>query len=56
MVSSLAKVARELAQPRALQRSQQTHYKYIEDITRQCEDMNFILEWLKQHFTNEGRE
>ena len=26
---------------------------YIEDITRRCEDMNFIFEWLKQYFTNE---
>ena len=22
------------------------------DITRRCEDMSFIFEWLKQHFTN----
>ena len=30
--------------------------KYIEDITRRCEDMNFIFEWLKQYFTNERSE
>ena len=29
---------------------------YIEDITRRCEDMNFIFEWLKQYFTNERSE
>ena len=27
-------------------------YQYIEDITRQCEDMNFICKWWKQNFTN----
>ena len=31
-------------------------YIYIEDITRRCEDMNFIFEWLKQYFTNERSE
>ena len=30
--------------------------KDIEDITRRCEDMNFIFEWLKQYFTNERSE
>ena len=30
--------------------------KYIEDITRRREDMNFIFEWLKQYFTNERSE
>ena len=30
--------------------------EYIEDITRRCEDMNFIFEWLKQYFTNERSE
>ena len=29
------------------------HNVYIEDITRRCEDMNFIFEWRKQYFTNE---
>ena len=29
---------------------------YIEDITRRCEDMNFIFEWWKQYFTNERSE
>ena len=28
-------------------------FYYIEDITRWCEDINFIFEWLKQYFTNE---
>ncbi len=28
----------------------------IEDITRRCEDMNFIFEWLKQYFTDERSE
>ena len=28
----------------------------MEDITQQCEDMNFILNWLKQYFTNECSE
>ena len=31
-------------------------HRYIEDITRRCEDMNFIFEWLKQYFTNERSE
>ena len=29
--------------------------KYIEDITRWREDMNFIFFWQKQYFTNELR-
>jgi hypothetical protein len=32
------------------------HVLYIEDITRRCEDMNFIFEWWKQYFTNERSE
>ena len=30
--------------------------RYIEDITRLREDMNFIFEWSKQYFTNERSE
>ena len=30
--------------------------KYIDDITRWCEPMNFILEWWKQYFTKERSE
>ena len=30
--------------------------RYIEDITRRCEDMNFIFKWWKQYFTNERSE
>ena len=29
---------------------------YIEDITRQREDMNFIFGWYKQYFTKERSE
>ena len=32
------------------------HSVYIENITRRCEDMNFIFEWRKQYFTNERSE
>ena len=30
--------------------------KYIQDITRRREDMNFIFEWSKQYFTNKRSE
>ena len=35
---------------------QNIQQKYIEDITRRREDMNFIFEWSKQYFTNERSE
>ena len=31
-------------------------HRYIEDITRWREDMDFIFDWWKQYFTNERRE